>query len=83
MPEFAIAPAVVRLSDGELVRTVTGFSARTLRRLAVTEGAPVIFRGEGNGRREFLVVADFVAWLRDNASRVTAGALADDGDENA
>jgi hypothetical protein len=72
-PAIVVAPAVLRLSDAELVRLVTGFAPRTIRRLAATEGAPLVVRGEGNGRREFVVVQDFVAWLSASGDRFTAG----------
>jgi len=65
-----MTPSVLRLSDRDLVRTVTGFSSRQLRSLASTDGCPVRFRGEGKGRREFVIVREFEQWLEARSGRV-------------
>jgi hypothetical protein len=58
---------VLRLSDVAAVRETLGHAPDTIRRLALTEGAPVRVRGEGKGRREFVVVDEFVMWLKANS----------------
>lgn len=65
-----MTPSVLRLSDRQLVRDITGFSSRQLRYLAETEGCPVRFRGEGKGRREFVIVREFEQWMEARSGRV-------------
>lgn len=64
------APIIIRLSDRQKVRELTGFSSTQLRRLAITEGCPVIVRGEGRGKREFIELHEWFAWFRATSRRL-------------
>jgi len=60
----------LRLSDAKRVRELTGFSPGQMRRLAMTSGFPLRSIGTGKGRREWVVVSEFLAWFAARSERV-------------